>query len=123
MSRASSSCTTIWSSRSRRSATSWRDVPFARTSPWRVCALRSTPSAGESTPALGVERRAHTRQGDVRAKGTSLQLVAERLERELQIVVQELEARLMVYPEPEHACPAETQEAAKAGEIHGKRTV
>jgi hypothetical protein len=53
-------------------------------------------------------------------KGATLDLEPRCLAGDLKVVVQQLESRLMLYPDPYDACPTEVRKGANAAQLHGE---
>ena len=56
-------------------------------------------------------------------EGAPLDLEPSVLAVDLQVVVQQLESRLMLYPDPYDACPTEVRKGANAAQLHGECAV
>ena len=77
----------------------------------RLQAHRSRHPRQRASP-LDRERSAHSRQRDVRSKRPTLDLESRLLARQLEVVVQQLESRLLLYPDPYDPCPPKVRKGA-----------
>ena len=79
--------------------------------------------ASEQTRPFDGQRLAHPSQGKVRPKGPSLDLETKRLARHFNIMVQQLEPRILPYPQPYDASPPKVRERTHSAEFHRHRAM
>ena len=88
-----------------------------------VCVIRLLRGTGQRAQSLLRQRLLDARQREVRSKGTRLDLEAELLTARFDVVVQQLQPRLVGHAHPYDASPAKVRKRADAAERHEQLAV